>query len=89
MPLVLAVVAFGTLAAAPATNLVSRQIEARADLHSLELTGDVATFSDSQRRLSLANLSDLDPAPLAHALFATHPTGPQRLAFARAWEARR
>lgn len=89
VPLVLAVVAFGTLAVAPATNLVSRRIEARADLHSLQLTGDVATFSDSQRRLSLANLSDLEPAPLAYALFATHPTGPQRLALARAWAASR
>ena len=85
VPLVLAVVALGTLLVAPATNLVSRHIEARADLHSLQLTGEVDTFIAVERRLTTTNLSDVDPAPLAYALFATHPTGPQRIAMARAY----
>ena len=29
--------------------------------------------------------SDLDPSPLVFGLFATHPTGPQRIALARDW----
>jgi len=89
VPLVLALAGFGTLLAAPATNLASRHIEAKADLHSLQLTGEVDTFIASERRLSVTNLSDLDPASLAYALFATHPTGPERIAAARAYAQQR
>ena len=85
-PLLLALVAVGTLVVAPASNLVSRRIEARADVHSLDLTRDPQVFADSQRRLALSNLSDLEPHPLAHALFATHPTTTERLAMVREWE---
>jgi STE24 endopeptidase len=70
-------------------SLVSRRVEARADVHALELTGDVETFVSMQRRLSTENLSDLDPPPLVYAMFASHPTGPQRIALAREWERRR
>lgn len=86
VPLVLALVAVGTLLVAPLSNLVSRSVEARADLHSLRLTGDVETFVASQRRLAVANLSDLEPHPLHRAFFATHPSSPERLALARAWQ---
>ena len=86
VPLVLALVAVGSLLVAPATNLVSRKVEARADVHSLDLTGDAATFAATQRRLARANLSDLDPNPLAYWLFATHPSTTERLALAREWE---
>ncbi len=84
--LVLLLVTAGSLLLAPASNLVSRRLEARADVHSLDLTRDPATFLASQRRLALANLSDLAPHPLAYALFATHPGVTERLALAREWE---
>jgi STE24 endopeptidase len=71
---------------APVSNVVSRHVEARADLHSLELTGDVPTFISTEQRLARANLSDLDPNPLLYAFFFTHPSSPQRIAMARAWE---
>ena len=86
VPLLLALVAVGTLVVGPASNLVSRRVEARADVHSLDLTRDPRTFADSQRRLALSNLSDLDPHPLAYALFATHPSTTERLALVRVWE---
>ena len=86
VPLVLLLVAVGGLAVAPATNLVSRRIEARADVHALDLTRDPATFVASQRRLALSNLADLEPNPLAYALFATHPGVTERLALAREWQ---
>ena len=86
VPLVLALVAVGTLPSRPASNLVSRRIEARADVHSLDLTRDPQVFAESQRRLALTNLSDLDPNPLAYALFATHPSTTERLALVREWE---
>ena len=85
VPLLLALVAVGTLVLAPASTLVSRRVEARADVHSLDLTRDPQTFVDSQRRLALSNLSDLDPHPLAHALFASHPSATERLAMVREW----
>jgi STE24 endopeptidase len=86
VPLLLALAAVGGLLAGPATNLVSRRVETRADVSSLDLTGDPATFAAAQQRLARTNLSDLDPNPFAHWLFATHPTTTERLALAREWE---
>jgi STE24 endopeptidase len=86
VPLVLALVAVGSVVVGPASNLVSRRIEARADVHSLDLTRDPQTFAESQRRLALTNLSDLDPNPLAYALFSTHPSTTERLAMVREWD---
>lgn len=83
--LVLLVVAVFGLLAAPVQNLVSRRIEARADVHALDLTADPSTFAAAQRTLALANLSDLDPGPVRYGYFFTHPTAPQRIAMARDW----
>ncbi|MEP6463349.1 MAG: M48 family metallopeptidase [Frankiaceae bacterium] len=69
----------------PAQNLVSRRIEARADVHSLDLTRDPATFIASEQRLARTNLSDLYPAPLVYGLVASHPSTPERIALARSW----
>ena len=89
-PRVLGLVLFLGVAAplvvSPLTNLVSRHIEARADVHSLDLTRDVPTFITSEQRLATVNLSNLDPQPLTYALFYTHPSSPQRIALAREWE---
>ncbi|HVE63664.1 MAG TPA: M48 family metallopeptidase [Mycobacteriales bacterium] len=91
-PRSLALVAFAvtalSLMTAPVQTLVSRRVEARADLHSLELTEDVATFVATERRLALANLSDLEPNRVLYLLFATHPSAPERIALARAWAER-
>jgi STE24 endopeptidase len=86
LPLVLFLGALLPLLLSPLTNLVSRHVEARADVHSLEVTGDVQTFVTSEQRLSTTNLSDLDPGPLVYALFFTHPSGPERIALAREWQ---
>ena len=86
VPLLMALIAVGTLLVGPVSNLVSRRIEARADVHALELTRDTGTFIEAQQRLARANLSDLDPHPVAFWLFATHPSTTQRIALAREWE---
>ena len=65
---------------------MSRRIEARADVSSLDLTRDVETFVEVHKRLARTNLSDLDPNPVAYALFASHPSTTERLALAREWE---
>ncbi|MEO7979358.1 MAG: M48 family metallopeptidase [Sporichthyaceae bacterium] len=82
---VLALVALLSAVAGPGQNLLSRRIETRADVHALDLTREPAAMVEMQRRLSATNLSDLDPSPLVFGLFATHPSGPQRIALARDW----
>ncbi|MGB9377798.1 MAG: M48 family metallopeptidase [Mycobacteriales bacterium] len=84
--LLLALVALVGLLTLPVQSLVSRRIEARADVHSLDLTHDPGTFIDSEKRLSVTNLSELSPSPIVYGLFFTHPTGPERIAMARDWE---
>jgi STE24 endopeptidase len=83
--LLLALVAVISSVSGPVQNLVSRRIEARADLHSLNLTREPDEFVAMQRRLATTNLSDVDPSPLVFGMFSTHPTAPQRIALARNW----
>ncbi|SDY41549.1 STE24 endopeptidase [Modestobacter sp. DSM 44400] len=85
--LVLFLIAVGTLLSTPVQNGVSRQLEARADLHALDLTEDPAAFADVQRKLGVANLSDPDPPALWQWIFGTHPTTAQRIAFVGDWAA--
>jgi STE24 endopeptidase len=85
LALVLFVVTVLSTPAGPVQNLVSRRIEARADVHSLELTRQPTTFAQMQRRLAVTNLSDLDPNPIVYGLFASHPSVTERIALARDW----
>jgi STE24 endopeptidase len=73
------------LIAGPAQAFVSRRVEARADTHALDLTGDPETFESMQRRLGTVNLADPDPPHWEHAMFASHPSTVQRMAAARAY----
>jgi STE24 endopeptidase len=83
--LVMALIAVLTFLSGPVQNLLSRRIETRADVHALTLTREPAAMVQMQRRLSVTNLSDLSPAWWQFLMFATHPTGPQRIALARDW----
>ncbi|WP_243719110.1 M48 family metallopeptidase [Actinomadura sp. 7K534] len=83
--LVLALVTAGTQLSGPVMNLVSRHIEARADVHALNLTRDPATFVSMQHELSVRNISDLNPDALESLLWLSHPPGPERIAMARDW----
>jgi STE24 endopeptidase len=85
VPLVLLLAAAGTLVATPVQNLVSRQIEARADRHALDLTRDPQAFVRMQQRLATRNLSDPDPPAAWQWFFGSHPTAAQRIAFAADW----
>jgi STE24 endopeptidase len=88
VPAIMALVACGTFLIGPVHNLLSRAIEARADVHSLDLTHDPETFDATQRRLATANLSDPWPPRVLYAWFASHPTLAQRIAIAQGWEER-
>jgi STE24 endopeptidase len=85
LALVLAVAAVVATLGGPLQLLTSRRVEARADVHSLDLTRDPEAFIAMEKRLAVRNLSDLDPHPLVYALFASHPTAPERIALARTW----
>ena len=69
----------------PVENLISRRIEARADVHSLTLTREPSGFIGAQIQLTLSNLSGLQPNPLQYGLFSTHPSTPERIGTARDW----
>jgi STE24 endopeptidase len=81
VPLVVALVAIGTLLSSPVDNGLSRRIETRADVDSLEATRDPTAFIDMQRELDLHSLSDNPPA-WSEFWFGSHPTTLQRIAIA-------
>ena len=88
VPAILALVACGTFLVSPVQNLISRAIEARADVHSLDLTRDPETFEATQRRLATTNLSDPWPPRPLYVWFSSHPTLAQRVAIAQGWAER-
>ena len=68
------------------SNQLSRQVEARADAFSLELTGEPETFIRFQQRIAVKNVGDVDPPALYAFLFGTHPTTMQRIGMGEAFE---
>jgi STE24 endopeptidase len=82
VPLVLALAAIGTLLSSPVENGLSRRIETRADVASLEATRNPDAFIRMQRQLDLHSLSD-DPPAWSEFWFGSHPTTLQRIAIAQ------
>lgn len=76
-----------SFAVGASSNVLSRQVEARADAFALELTRDAPAFIALERRLATRNVADPDPPVALHALFGTHPTTLERIGFGVAWEA--
>lgn len=83
VPLVLALVAIGTLLSAPVQNGVSRQIETRADVDALAATHDPDAFQAVQRQLMVRSLADPTPPAWSQFWFGSHPPGLTRIAIAR------
>ena len=86
IPAVALAVTLVSLGLGSASNVLSRQVEARADAFALDLTRDPASFVQFERRIALRNITDTDPPGLLHALFDTHPTIRERIGFGEAWE---
>ncbi len=78
----LAVVSF---AVGCAGNVLSRQVEASADVFALRVTDEPAAFIGLERRLALSNVSQPDPPALTQLLFGTHPTTVERIGVGEAW----
>jgi len=81
VPLVIALVALGTLLSSPVNNGLSRLIETRADVDSLQTTRDPGAFITMQKELALHSLSDQPPA-WSQFWFGSHPTTLVRIAIA-------
>ena len=85
LPAIALAVSLVSLALGSASNVLSRQVEARADAFSLDLTRDPAAHIALERALADRNISDPDPPALLQALFGTHPTTVQRIGIGEAW----
>ena len=84
VPLLLALVAWASLLAAPVENGISRQIETRADVTALETAGDPAAFVALQKELAVRGLSDPTPPAMLQWWFGSHPTAVERVVLADA-----
>ena len=82
VPLLVALLALGTLLSSPVDNGLSRLIETRADVGGLQATRDTAAFVTMQKQLALHSLSD-DPPAWSQFWFGSHPTTLERVAIAR------
>jgi STE24 endopeptidase len=85
VPLLLALAAVAALVVSPLENTMSRAVEARADLASLDATRDPATFVEMQRRLALSARADPTPPFWSQFVFGSHPTTLERIGMAREW----
>ena len=86
LPAIALAIGLVTFGMGAASNVLSRQVEGRADAYSLSLTRDPAAFTQLERRLAIRNVSDPDPPRLLHVLFGTHPTTAERIGIGEAWQ---
>jgi STE24 endopeptidase len=82
VPRVLALVAVASFLSSPVSNGLSRLVETRADVDSLEATRDAPAFDRMQKELALHSLSD-DPPAITQFWFGSHPTTLERIAIGR------
>jgi STE24 endopeptidase len=88
IPVALLVVVLFNLAALPLQNVITRNYESEADWMSLQTTRDPKALAGVMQHFGSYDLADPDPPTWAYVLFESHPTLMQRIAMARAWQAR-
>jgi STE24 endopeptidase len=86
LPAIALAVTLAAFALGAASNVLSRQVEGRADAFALDLTRDPAAFVQFERRIALRNVIDPDPPWIFQSLFGTHPTTLDRIGIGEAWE---
>jgi STE24 endopeptidase len=85
LPAIALAISLSSVALGCASNVLSRQVEGRADAFALDLTRDPAAFVQFERRITLRNISEPEPPGLYQALFGTHPSTVQRIGIGEAW----
>ncbi len=85
VPLVLALLAGLAALSTPVQHVLSRQVEARADVVALDLTRSPSVAASMHRTLALASVADVDPPPALQWWFGSHPTTVDRIALTRTW----
>jgi STE24 endopeptidase len=85
LPAIALSVALVSFALGAASNVLSRQVEARADAFSLRLTEDPDAFVRFERRIAVRNISDPDPPWVWRTLFGTHPPTIERIGIGEAF----
>ena len=88
VPLGILVFTLLAVATAPLQNVVSRHLEAEADWVALQATRDPGAAVSLFEGFTTRAAADPSPPTWSYILFDTHPTVAQRIAMARAWEAR-
>jgi len=88
IPVALLVVVLFNLVTIPLENVVTRHYEAEADWMSLQTTRDPQALTGVMTHFGEHDLADPDPPTWAFVVFENHPTLMQRIAMARAWQAR-
>lgn len=88
VPLALLVAVVFELATAPASNWISRRMEAEADWKSLEVTRNPDALEGVMLGFTQTSLHDPDPPGWVRHVLGTHPELAERVAMARAWAAR-
>lgn len=79
-PVLLALIAVGTVLTAPVQNGISRAIETRADVVSVQTTGDGETAARLQQQLAVRGLSDPQGPRWSAWWFGSHPRVLERIA---------
>lgn len=82
VPGLLALVAVGTVLTAPVHNGISRAIETRADVVSVQTTGDGESAARLQQQLAVRSLNDPQGPDWSAWWFGSHPRVLQRIAIA-------
>src|SRR6478752_8959707 len=88
IPLALLVAVVFTLVTIPLVNVITRHYEAEADWMALRTTRNPVGLAATMRHFGAYDLADPDPPTWAYLLYANHPTLMQRIAMAKAWDAR-
>jgi STE24 endopeptidase len=89
LPAVILAFALVSFALTCAGNVLSRQVEARADAFALDLTREPDAFVELERSLATRNVGDPDPPRLLQDLFGTHPTTLERIGYGVAFKGER
>jgi STE24 endopeptidase len=88
LPYAILVLTVLALLTAPLENAVSRRYEAEADWRALNATRDPTADTRLFQQFGKTSLEEPNPSLLDYLWLENHPTIAQRIAMAKAWEAR-